>query len=674
MDPEAYYDLTTIRDVAVAPTGERVAFVTAEFDAADDERRSSVWTVPADGSAPPRRLTRVSDAGTPAWSPSGRRLAFTAVREEDVELAVDTGDDEADEDDDSGEEPESQVWVFDLERGGDARQVTDFEEGVSDFDWGPDGDRVVAAVRDPTEDEQAYLDQLEDDGPVEIDRLQHKQNGTGYLDEVTTYLHVVDIDTRATTKLEAANDRGYGTGSSGMQPAWGTDRIAYCSWDTDAVPDPDDTAVRDVFTIRPDGTDRQRVTDAALATGRPTWGPAGDRLAFTGSDPENFYVPTELYVTDPDRSDYASVSASLDRTIGYADLCFFDDTTVVTSVGTEGVTRLASFDVAADDPTVLFEDWSDRETLARGRAGHIGGDTVAIVRSVHDEGTDIYTLDTGELGASTPELTRVTRVNEALIESHDQPALTRLAIEADDGTTVDAIAYYPKTATLGEDRLPLLVKIHGGPMAYDDPAWGFDETFWTNEGYLVLEVNYRGSTSYGRAFCEALRGAWNGKEVADLLAAVDDVLDRGWVNPEALFCTGFSQGGVNTAYLITATDRFAAAAAEHGIYDVYSSFGTDDSQVWLTADNGVPWDNEDRYRAQSSITDVGEVATPTLLTAGEQDWRCPPTQAEQFYVSLSKRGVESKLVIYQGEHHAISSPDRAIHRLTELRDWFARYR
>ncbi|PSP20226.1 S9 family peptidase, partial [Halobacteriales archaeon QH_10_67_13] len=118
------------------------------------------------------------------------------------------------------------------------------------------------------------------------------------------------------------------------------------------------------------------------------------------------------------------------------------------------------------------------------------------------------------------------------------------------------------------------------------------------------------------------------------------------------------------------SDAFAAAAAEHGIYDFRSTFGTDDNHLWHEWEFGLPWEEPERYERISSITDVGEIETPLLLTAGENDWRCPPTQAEQLYVSVRKQGVDAKLVIYQDEHHNVGDPDRAIHRLETLTEWF----
>ena len=165
--PEDIYEYTELRDVAVSPDGDRVAFVVHRFDESEDRRRPGLFVAPADGSREPHRLTRASDASAPVWGPDGDRLGFLAARERDAELEIgpetaSSGEDEEDGDGDEDEqaadggddEPRSQVWVFDLARGGDARQVTDREEGVRGFDWGPDGERIVVDARDPT-DEQA---------------------------------------------------------------------------------------------------------------------------------------------------------------------------------------------------------------------------------------------------------------------------------------------------------------------------------------------------------------------------------------------------------------------------------------------------------------------------------------------------------------------------------------
>ncbi|MFT4931450.1 MAG: Tol biopolymer transport system component, partial [Natronomonas sp.] len=309
---ESYYDVTLLSDVALSPSGERAAFVATEYDDEEDESHASLFTVPTDRSDEPYRLARASDANSPKWSPDGSKLGFVAAREEDVELtvgrsededeeedeAVDSGneDGEGDEDEETGtggEGPRPQLWVFDMERGGDAGQVTDRDEGVEDFDWGPDGDRVVIASRDPTDEEAEYLrERRDEDGPIEVDRLQHKFDGRGWLDDVTTYLFVVDVDAREERRLDDAYARGAGAVMSGPEPRWSPDgeRIAFRSYRGE---DPDDTYVQDVYTVAPDGDDLRRVTDGDLAAERLSWNDDdGSQLAFVGRVPDNWYVPS----------------------------------------------------------------------------------------------------------------------------------------------------------------------------------------------------------------------------------------------------------------------------------------------------------------------------------------------------------------------------------------------
>jgi dipeptidyl aminopeptidase/acylaminoacyl peptidase len=691
---ESYYDVTLLSDVALSPSGERAAFVATEYDDEEDESHASLFTVPTDRSDEPYRLARASDANSPKWSPDGSKLGFVAAREEDVELtvgrsededeeedeAVDSGneDGEGDEDEETGtggEGPRPQLWVFDMERGGDAGQVTDRDEGVEDFDWGPDGDRVVIASRDPTDEEAEYLrERRDEDGPIEVDRLQHKFDGRGWLDDVTTYLFVVDVDAREERRLDDAYARGAGAVMSGPEPRWSPDgeRIAFRSYRGE---DPDDTYVQDVYTVAPDGDDLRRVTDGDLAAERLSWNDDGSQLAFVGRVPDNWYVPSEIYVADVAAGDYRSISASLDRTLAWGGPPqWIDDGTIVALVADEARTRLCRFDATGDDPERVFERQREDESIV---GVDVAAGTVAAIVTHPGAGRDLHAMGVADLdagaGADDPRR-RLTATNDDLLATYDQPDVHRLSFESDDGTEIEALAFAPPDFDPDDpDPRPLVLDIHGGPMTYDQPGWAFKDGVYTTRDYVVLRVNYRGSTSYGRDFCERLKGEWNTVEVEDLLAGVETAVDRGWADPDRLFCTGFSQGGVNTAYVLTRDDPFVAAAAEHGIYDAQSCFGTDDSHNWWEADFGLPWENPEAYDAVSSITDVGEIDTPLLLTAGEEDWRCPVTQAEQLYVSVKKQGVPARLVVYTGEHHNVGAPDRAIHRFEELLDWFAEH-
>ncbi|SHG81663.1 S9 family peptidase [Halobaculum gomorrense] len=698
----AFYDLTQVGEVAVSPVGDRVAFTATEYDADADEPIGSLFVAPADGGREPHRLTRVSGASAPAWSPDGDRLAFLAARDEDAERRVgrdegdrEDGDDEANAEDapaadgDGDEEPTQQVWAFDLALGGDATQVTDFEEGAREFDWGPDGQRLVVAARDPTEAEQAYLDGRKEGEPVETERLQHKLDGVGYTDTVRTYLHVVDADTGEAERLDDANGGGAYQDLSGMEPAWGaSDRIAFTSCRED---DPDDTLVRDVFTVAPDGTGLRKLTDSDLSASAPAWSPDGERLAFLGGDPENWCIPTQVYLYED--GEYASLTADLDRTVArggapvWADeatlYCLFADEArtrlMRVAAGGDAVETAAAADGDGDGANAT-ERVFEAQGTDRAMAGFdlsADGERAGFVFSHPSDGRDVYSVDTTDLDADeaveAASLTRLSEVNTDLTEEYAMPESKRIEWESD-GETISGIVYHDPGVDLFDGDHPLVVAIHGGPISYDEPVFSFDHAALTSRGYVVLRPNYRGGSSYGREFAEALRGQWGTHEVTDIASGVADVVERGWVDDERVFGYGFSYGGIAQGFLVTQKpDLFTAAAPEHGIYDLRSAYGTDDSHIWMENEYGLPWENPEVIDASSSITDIGGVETPLLVTAGAEDWRCPPSQSEQLYVAAKKQGVEARLVLYEDEHHNIGTPDRAIHRLEELTAWYARH-
>ncbi|MFC6786232.1 S9 family peptidase [Halobaculum halobium] len=691
----AFYDLTQVGEVAVSPTGDRVAFTTTEYDDDADEPVGSLFVAPADGGREPHRLTRVSGASAPAWSPDGDRLAFLAARDEDAERRVGRddeadGEQDADEEEAPGandgtddEEPTQQVWAFDLALGGDATQLTDLEEGAEEFDWGPNGERLVVAARDPTEAETAYLDGRKEGEPIETERLQHKLDGVGYTDTVRTYLHVVDADTGEAERLDDAHGGGAYQDLSGLQPDWGAnDRIAFTSCREEH---PDDTLVRDVFTIAPDGTGLRKLTDGDLSANAPTWSPDGDRLAFLGGDPENWCIPTQVFLYED--GEYASLTADLDRTVARGGApVWADEETVYCLFGDEARTRLMRVDAGSDAVEAAAADGHAAERVfeAQGDDRAIAGfdlsadaERAGLVFSHPSDGQDVYAVDAADLDADeeseAESLTRLSAVNADLTDEYAMPEARRIEWESD-GETISGVVYHDPDVDLADGDHPLVVAIHGGPISYDEPVFSFDHAALTSRGYVVLRPNYRGGSSYGREFAEALKGQWGTHEVTDIANGVADVVDCGWVDDERVFGYGFSYGGIAQGFLVTQEpDLFTAAAPEHGIYDLRSAYGTDDSHIWMENEYGLPWENPEGIDASSSITDVGALETPLLVTAGAEDWRCPPSQSEQLYVAARKQGVDARLVVYEDEHHNIGTPDRAIHRLEELTAWYERH-
>jgi dipeptidyl aminopeptidase/acylaminoacyl peptidase len=190
----------------------------------------------------------------------------------------------------------------------------------------------------------------------------------------------------------------------------------------------------------------------------------------------------------------------------------------------------------------------------------------------------------------------------------------------------------------------------------------------------VLYTNPRGSTSYGAQFANAIHRAFPGPDADDLLAGVDTVVGRGYVDPKRLFVYGCSGGGALTAWLVGHTDRFAAASANCPVIDWTSFVGTTDGISFYWNFETLPWKDPTEYRARSPLTYADRVKTPTLLMNGENDLNTPIGQAEQFYRALKLRGVPTALIRFREEEHGTTTrPSNFLRTQLYLYNWFKRY-
>jgi dipeptidyl aminopeptidase/acylaminoacyl peptidase len=223
---------------------------------------------------------------------------------------------------------------------------------------------------------------------------------------------------------------------------------------------------------------------------------------------------------------------------------------------------------------------------------------------------------------------------------------------------------------------PMILEIHGGPFANYGPRFSYEMQVYAAAGYVVLYTNPRGSTSYGEEFGNLIHHAYPGNDYDDLMSCVDALLARGFVDPERMFVTGGSGGGVLTAWIVGQNARFAAAVSAKPVIDWTSHALTADSypffvRYWFP---GMPWDVPEEYFRRSPLSLVGRVTTPTMLLTGEQDWRTPISQAEEYYQALKLRGVDTALVRIPDSSHALADrPSQLIAKVLHILKWFEKH-
>jgi dipeptidyl aminopeptidase/acylaminoacyl peptidase len=656
MTPEDLYAFRFLADAQISPDGARVAYVLREIDREANTYRSSIWLVPSDGGTPPVRFTAgPGQDALPRWSPDGRVIAFVSDRN------APAGD--------AKKRKPKNIFLLSLD-GGEARQLTTFDDDCGELAWSPEGKRLAFTRKD------AKPKDADDDGVRVYDRMRYKTDEGFLLDGRRKHVWVVDVQDGDARQLT----RGDWDDAS---PSWSPDggEIAFVSNRTD---DREKNTVADIHVAAvPSGAVR-RLTDEQGSYGNPRFSPDGGEIACygvakaVGSSAKN----VKVFVFPAKGGAGRDVTEGWDRTVG---------STVMSDQRSQAQTLPPTW--SADRARILFVG-SDQGTAnvysASVRGGDVRAETIGphqVVSlslasdakrfaCVYSHATLPGDVATGELGKS---LTAITDVNGELLRSRCIVAPERVEFTGADGWTIEGWLLRPRGFDPAK-TWPLVLEVHGGPHgAY---GYGFFHEFQVlaGRGYAVLYTNPRGSHAYGERFSTACVGDWGGKDYEDLMAGVDHALTLGWVDPKRLYVTGGSYGGFMTNWIVGHTDRFRAAATQRSISNNVSAFGVSDIgwHFWeYEMGEASPWKDTATLVERSPLTYAPRVKTPLLILHAERDMRCPIEQAEQFFIALRYHGVETRFVRFPEDNHDLTrggKPRNRVEHCTRIADWFDAHR
>jgi acylaminoacyl-peptidase len=655
LTPMDLFELEYAADPQISPDGQTIVYVRRWSDVTSDRRYANLWSIRFDGTEHRPLTTGPAQDTSPRWSPDGTRVAYISDRE-----------------------GSPQIYVRWMDTGQTAR-ITNVPFPPEGIAWSPDGRYISFAMFVPEPPRQIGSFPSPPQGAkwadpaVVIDRLVYRFNGAGYLKPGYTHLFIVPAEGGTPRQITSGRFHYGGVGFRASEAVWtpdGKSLLISANRRPDFEKEPLDTEIYEVSLA--DGSVRA-LTDRRGPDNAPAISPDGRYIAYVGfDDAYQGYQVTRLSVMNRDGSGTRVLSAALDRDVmrpqwtpdGRGILFLYDD---------HGNTKLGLY----------LLDGTFRQLAANigsGGTAYSSGGAFSVARNGAFAVTYTRPDVPGDIAVGTlsnPQLRVITALNADLFARKRLGQVEEIWYTSSlDGRKIQGWIIKPPDFDPSK-KYPLILEIHGGPFANYGDRFDVEKQMWAARGYVVLYTNPRGSTSYGQEFGNLIHHAYPGDDFYDLMSGVDAVLARGYVDPENLFVTGGSGGGVLTCWVIGRTNWFRAAAAAYPVINWYSFVLTADISAFVIKYwfPGYPWDHVEHYEKRSLLSVVKNVRTPTLIITGEEDYRTPMSESEQYFTALKLLGVETVLVRVPGEPHGITRrPSHHMAKILYIVNWFDEHR
>ncbi|HUF50113.1 MAG TPA: S9 family peptidase [Longimicrobiales bacterium] len=637
-----YLEWESVSAPRLSPDGRQIVFGRRWVDKLNDRQQTSLWIMNMDGS----RQRALFEGSSPVWSPDGTRIAY--IRQ--------------------GEPGGSQIWVKWLDTDGPGTQITRVVEAPTDITWTPDGRNIVFRMATPANASgtfrvESQLSQLRPRGatwtaaPRVVEKLAYRRDGQGFTSDNISHLFMVPADGGTARQLTEGE---YGVGAIELTPDGRA--VLYSSG-----PRQEDAEYAwresDIYAVDlASGSVRQLTTRSGPDSG-PKVSPDGRLIAYTGYDmTTDTWVDSRMYVMGIDGSNPRVLTDALDRSPSNL-MWAHDNSGVYFTVQDRGAQNLHFVDLRGRSREVTTGQHMLSVSQISPACLVLG-----ILTDPQRPG-DIVSFDLRR----PAELRQLTDVNGDVLAGRKLGAHEEIWYKGADGWDIQGWIIKPPDFDAAR-KYPLMLSIHGGPHSMYNVGFNFGWQEHAANGYVVLYTNPRGSTGYGSAFGNAIKNAYPGKDYDDLMAGVDAVIARGYIDTNNMFVYGCSGGGVLTAWIVGHTNRFAAASANCPVINWLSFVGTTDGASWYRNFEKLPWEDPSEHLRRSPLMYVGNVTTPTMLMTGVNDLRTPISQTEEFYEALKVRKVPTAMVRFNEEWHGTGSkPSNFMRTQLYLREWFQKH-
>ena len=641
-----YLDWEQVAEPQISPDGSRIVYTRRWVNKIDDRWDSGLWIMNADGSKN-RFLVKGSNA---RWSPDGTRIAYFA----------------------DGEPKGTQVFVRWMDAEGAMSQVTRVSETPSNLSWSPDGRSLAFTMLVKSETPWKISMPMAPEGakwtpaPRIVDRLHYRRDRTGFVEQGTTQIFLVSADggtPRQLTSGDFATSElgGFGAPNYDWTPDGRT--IVF-----DGLREPDaDYRYRESYVYTVDvqsGTIKQIVSKKGGWTG-PVVSPDGRSVAFTGHDYGTFsYRADEVWTVGIDGTAMRALT-TYDRDPGSVKWSP-DGSGVFFALAEQGTSNVYFAGLRGGNRKVTDGDQMLSVTSVGRDFSGVG------IRTDAMNPPDVVRFS---LKAGRAPVTRLTNVNADVLDRMRLGSEETVWYTSTGGARVQGWIIKPPGFDKSK-KYPLIMEIHGGPHGMYNGAFSYQLQNFAANGYVVLITNPRGSTGYGSPFGNAIERAYPSVDYDDLMAGVDTVVGRGYIDAQRMYVGGCSGGGVLSSWVIGHTTRFAAAAVRCPVIDWMSMAGQTDVPLFTYGFFDAPfWEKPEQWIKQSSLSYVGNVKTPTLLMTGELDLRTPIPQTEEYYSALKMLKVPVVMLRFNGEYHGTSSkPSNFLRTQLYMLSWYQKHR
>jgi dipeptidyl aminopeptidase/acylaminoacyl peptidase len=623
-------NMASVGSPAISPDGKWVLYTRTVRDWNDAQlrTRTHIWRVGIDGTRARQLTFGEANTGSPQWFPDGTKIAFTSSRAAAPAAAGAAPPAGA-------EGAANQVHVMYTD-GGEAWALTKHEGGVSGFSISPDGKSILFLAQDPlTADDR---------------RRQRERDDAVIVDETFRFTHlwIADAETGRTKRLTQGK-------FVVSEPQWAPDSrtIAFVSRPNTKI---DDAAIADVWVTDVEGKARKFFENPGPDS-NPRWSPDGRYLAVASKpQPGNTQWYDKLHLFPAAGGAPRVLLQNFDLDFG-APIWSPDSKLIYWSTGQGTRTALFGVDIATGELTTTRAPMSG---VSGGYQLSRDGTIWVFTRNHGTDNNDLYAVRRDGAGYAAP--VRLTRVNPWIVDEKVQlGSVETIKWTNSDGGTIEGVLTRPVGYTAGT-RYPLVVNPHGGPSSANMESFSALNQVLAGNGFLVLQINFRGSTNYGQKHLNANRNTWGVTDYDDIMKGVDYVIAQGWADPNRMVAYGWSYGGYMTFWMSTQTDRFKLISPGAGLTNLYSMYSTTDIPAYLGWFFGTPWENEAIYQKLSPIRFAKNVKAKILIMHGANDARVPPTQADEFYKALKDLGKDVTYVRYPRQGHGITETRLAMDR------------